>query len=270
MDRARTAWKSAKLSAIATIVGMPIDLMAGRGANDVYVPWWPNVAAMAVAFVFLVFLWARRRRPSAAIAQALFLANAGVIIAALWMTNAAYATSAKPWVPFEANKLGMVIVAMLATEVWVGIVGILAYAAAPFVQMTTLDERAWSTFALAEPWATVAFGVFSGLLLAHQLRRIALEREIARARAEVAATQHAARIVLAVRDLSNTPLQTIALSTALARAKHPDLEPILRPVDRSLERLKELDETFRKHEAAMDWSSGGGSFDAPEWLRSGS
>src|SRR6185369_10867796 len=108
------------------------------------------------------------------------------------------------------------------------------------------------------------------LLLAHQLRRIDLEREVARAHAEVVATQHAAKIILAVRDLSNTPLQTIALATGLAEEKHPDLEPVLRRIDRSLDRLKKLDETFRKHESAMDWSSGAGSLDAPESLRSGS
>jgi hypothetical protein len=186
------------------------------------------------------------------------------------VTNQSYVDAGRPWIPFEANKLGMIIVAMLASELWVGILGIAAYAAGALVQMGTFDLTAKSHFALAEPWATLAFAVFSGLLLAHHLQRISLEREVARAHAEVEATQKVARLVLAVRDLSNTPLQTIAFATALAQERHPDLEPILRRVESSLERLKQLDEIFRRQESGMDWSAEDLSIDSPEWLRQSS
>ena len=171
---------------------------------------------------------------------------AATIIAALWTTNAIYAASGQRWIPFEANKLGMVTVAMIAPELWVGLAGIAAYAGAVYLQMATFGEAARANFALAEPWSTTAFGVFSAILLVHRLRRLALERDIARTKAELDATHRAARFVLAVRDLSNTPLQTIALEMAYAKERHPDLERSMRSIERSLARLRELDELLRQ------------------------
>ena len=54
-----------------------------------------------------------------------------------------------------------------------------------------------------------------------------------RIRTESIATQRLARAFLALRDFTNTPLQTIELAAGILRKQHPELAPDSRP-DRSL------------------------------------
>jgi len=253
------------VAVVLTLVGMPIQMTISRGIGGT--GQWPALLVMAIATGLLGFLFVRREHPSVRAGNAVFLVNAALIISTLWLTNIAYAHSGRIWVPFEANKLGMITVAMIAPELWVGLVGIAAYAGAVYVQMATIDAASRTHFALAEPWATTVIALFSTVFLFHHLRRTALERELARVKAEAAAMQRAARFVVAVRDLSNTPLQTIALATALAKDRHPDLEPILARVERSLTRLSELDQLLREEERRAHWTRDQESFDAADTLR---
>lgn len=253
------------VAVVLTLVGMPIQLAISHGVGRT--TQWPALTCMAIAAVFLAFLYGRRHRPSAGIANTVFLVDAAIIIATLWLANVAYAHSGRTWIPFEANKLGIITVAVIAPELWVGIVGIAAYAGAVYVQMATIEPADRTHFALAEPWATTVIALFSTVFLVHHLRRRALERELARVKAESAAMQRAARVVLAVRDLSNTPLQTIALATAIAKERHPDLVPVMEGVERSLARLTDLDRALREEERRARWSRREESFDGKGTLR---
>jgi len=82
-----------------------------------------------------------------------------------------------------------------------------------------------------------------------------LEQQVARAEAEAAAMQRFARRLLALRDLANTPLQTITFATELARRKHLDLETLFERVDRAVERMQGLDQLFREYEDVLDWDA---------------
>jgi hypothetical protein len=238
---------------------MPLDLQIARSIPGV--PLWPGVTATAIAAALLGVLLARRKRATLNLCSVVFLLNVLTVLFALRFTNTAYAESGRPWVPFQANKLGMVTVALLAPELWVGIASIVGYIGSALVQMLTFSEAARARFALGEPWATIVIGVFSAVLLGYRIRHIALERNLARANAEVVTTQKFARVLLAVRDLSNTPLQTITLAAETARSRHADLEPVMALVDRSLEKLRHLDTRLREHEAELEWTSDEEAFD---------
>jgi hypothetical protein len=74
------------------------------------------------------------------------------------------------------------------------------------------------------------------------------------ARSESAAAERLARTFLALRDYTNTPLQTIELASRTIRARDGTLAPILDRIDRSLTRLLRLNQTFSAYEAHLDWS----------------
>jgi hypothetical protein len=266
--RGRAAWRAATIAVVLTILGMPIDLVIARGIPGI--PTWPDVAATAAALALLAILVARRRAAPRAIGHAIFLLDVAVIVAALWVTNRAYAESGRPWVPFQENKLGMMAVALLAPELWIGLVGIGAYSVAALAQMTSFSEEVRSHFALGEPWATVAFTLFALVLLASRLRQFALEREVARTHAEMRTTERFARVLLAVRDRSNTPLQTITLAVSVMRTKHPDLADTVALVDRALERLRDLDRRLWTQSNTVRWTSDDEAFDAGEVLEASS
>ena len=258
--RAAMAWRNVVLALVLNIVGMPVELAVASSVPSL--PRWPAFASMAIAAVMLAVLLARRRHPSVVVGDVVFLLDVAVILAALWLIGEAHARSGQPWVPFQEHKLGMVTVAMIAPEAWVGAVGIIAYAAASLAQYSGFDQVARDQLVMTEPWATIAFLVFSGILIVYRSRQMAIEREVAVARTRIEATAHLARVLLAVRDLANTPLQTIAFAAEAARRAHPDVAPLMDSVDRSLGKLRELDRRLRDHDDRLSWSRADESLDA--------
>src|SRR5262245_8129090 len=123
--RARTAFRSTTVAVALNLIGMPMDLAIARDVPGV--PFWPSLASIAVAAALLGILLALRLRTKLWLCNAVFLVNVAVVSIALWFTNSAYAESGRTWVPFQANKLGMVTVSLLAPELWVGGVSIATY-----------------------------------------------------------------------------------------------------------------------------------------------
>jgi hypothetical protein len=232
----RSAWRSTMVAGLLNGVGTPLDIVIGRAVP--HMPWWPDVSASAIGWAIGFGLLARRKAPpSMRVCSILFVLNTTAITVALWVTGAQYAASGI--MPFQANKLGVIAAAILAPEAWAGLVSIGLYTASAVVQLMTLAPALRGGFAL-EPGAMLVFGAFSILLLTDRLRRTASERRLLVARAEADAALKLADLSLRVRDLSNTPLQTIMLETALIRDEDASLAPRLDRIDRALQRLTAL------------------------------
>jgi hypothetical protein len=74
--------------------------------------------------LLVVVLLAYRRRPNIRVAATVFLLNTAVILAALWITSGAYAAAPGKWIPFQANKLGVIAAAVLAPGLATGLISI--------------------------------------------------------------------------------------------------------------------------------------------------
>jgi hypothetical protein len=94
------------------------------------------------------------------------------------------------------------------------------------------------------------------------LRGLVIEREMLRVQAEAAAAEQLARTFLRLGNYTNTPLQTIAFTTELLRAKNHDLKPILDRLERAVDKLTELSHALTRYENAHKWSPGDESLDA--------
>jgi hypothetical protein len=252
--RSRAAWRTATVAAALNAFGVPLDMLITRAVVGRVL--WESVASAAFGAVLFVALVLGRRAPKARLAGLAFLANACAIAAAIWFSNGAYAASGRPWVPFQANKLGVITVALLAPELWVGALSIAVYAGAAIVQLSTFDAHELARLAIGEPWATIAFSLFSLVLLFHRERALALEREVVRMRSERSALERLAKILLTIRDVAGTPLQTLAFVVELARQKHPDLAPALGRAHHAIERLRDLDGLFKRYEHLLTWAPG--------------
>jgi hypothetical protein len=260
LARARVAWRGTTVAVVLNIVGMIMDLAIAREVPSV--PVWPNIASALAGAALLAVVVVWRRRPSVRLGSIIYLLNSSAVVMALSFTSGAYAESGRPWVPFQADKLGMLTSALLAPEGWVAVLSISAHTGSCLIRLATFSAAARSRMVIGEPSATLVIAIFALVLLAYRLKTLALEREIARAHAEVTTTHALMKVLLAVRDLANSPLQTIAFAAMTTRQRHPDLEPVMRLVDRALDRLRELDERLRQHEGAVDWSRTDESFDA--------
>jgi len=191
-----------------------------------------------------------------------------VILVALWFTNAVYAESGRAWVPFQADKLGMLTVALIAPELWVGLLSIAAFAATAAWQFASFGEPTRGAMALGEPLATLVIGTFAAVLLVYRVRRADLERKLVRERTEKAAMLTFARAVLAIRDLSRTPLQIITFASAAARIRHPEQGQLWDRIDRAAADIQILDGRLRDYERVLTWGPGEESFDPAARLSS--
>ena len=249
---ARNAWRGALWACGLNVVGMPLDILLAREVPDM--PRWPPLVSSAAGVLLLIVLLAFRRRPTARLATTTFLVNTAVIVAALWITSGAYAAAPGRWIPFQANKLGALAAAMLAPDLLTGSLAIAGFVGMVLLKYLTLPDALQERFAIGEPWAILIYALFAMALLGYRAQRIALARRMLRIRSESIATQRLARAFLALRDFTNTPLQTIELAAGILRKQHAELGPILDRIDRSVDRLYRLNNTFSVYESQIEWT----------------
>jgi hypothetical protein len=259
-SRASAAWRNAAAATVLNAGGMMLELAIIRRIP--HMPVWPPLASAGVGVGLLAVLIARWRKPSLRFADAVFLVNASAVIAAVWLIGRGYAGSAQPWVPFQEHKLGMVTVALLAPELWVGVVGIAAHFGASLLQLALFPLPTRAHLPLEEPWATVTFLLFAVLLLGYRWKQTNRERKLAHALAEAEANEQLAKVLLAVRDLANTPLQTIAFAAGTVREMHPDMKPAIDHIDSSLARLRAIERLLRGSDHYLHWSKAEASLDS--------
>ncbi len=262
---AEVAWQGATASAALNVIGMPINLALGRSIPGM--PAWPSLASIGVGAVLLVYLRVFRASPSVQRASFAFLVNNSVISLALWVTSGHFAAAVDHWVPFQASKLAVLTVALLApAELYVGVTTILIFTIPPLVKLWTFSPAVRSKLPVGEPFAMVAFGAFALFLLAYRLRRHALEVELLKSHAEAVALEASAGRFLAIRDMANTPLQTLEINAALL-ADVSEARPYADRIRRSVARLREWHGMLDAESARVRWSPEQEGFDPVEVMK---
>jgi hypothetical protein len=257
---ARHAWRGAFAAAVLNAAGMSADFLLARAVPTM--PIYPYAMSVLVGIGLIVFLLIRRQRATVRLGSAVFLVNMVAMLVALWITSGYWATTGRAWTPFQANKLGALAVSLLAPQLGVGLASIAGFAAMAIGKFYFLDPEIQRGFPVGEPWLILIYALFAGVLLIYRLRGLALEREMLRIQAEAAAAEQLARTFVRLSDYSNTPIQTIAFTTELLRAKTHDLKPTLDRLDRAVEKLTELSHALTRYEDAHKWSPGDESLDA--------
>jgi hypothetical protein len=266
---ARAAAASCRVAAVAAalaVLGLGIDASFWTTTHG-FAPR-RHLASAGLAATFLVLLAATHRRPRRWLGSTVFLLNNASILAALWWSDGVLSRSTPCWNAFDAQKLGAIAVALLAPPVaWVGLVSIAGFSVVPIVEFLRWDAAVRAHLPTA-PWACAAYGVFACGLYAHQLRRHALEERAARAEADAAALERFARMVLAMRDLANTPLQTIQLTAELLRRGCGHDPRLLDRLTRTCDRLLAVTRVLEGYEIDLaPWRRGDEAIDLRGVLR---
>jgi hypothetical protein len=83
---------------------------------------------------------------------------------------------------------------------------------------------------------------------------------------EARCLQRIVGVYRAVRDLVNTPLQTLWLSASLLATRHPDARDLTGRMERSVERLRELNQVLAA-DSTVEWPPGTETIDPLAVLR---
>jgi hypothetical protein len=241
IEAARTAdsYRAALTSSLINALGMPLDLWIGRRAH---VPPGPLLACAAIGVVGTAVLMARRGKASITLSSAVFIANALAVSSALAMVSPAFAASGDPWTPFQANKLGMMIVAALGPELVPGLIAIGALGLSALAQQELLIGQ---PSAVSEPIVMMIFLIIAVVLLVLRLRGAASVRALARARADAESAAEINRRLLALRDLANTPLQNLEVAARILETEYPAAKRVTDAMVRAIVRMRDLQPILR-------------------------
>jgi hypothetical protein len=257
---AKHAWRGAFAAALLNATGMSADFLLAHEIPSM--PFYPYAMSVLVGIVLILILLIRRQRATVRLGSTVFLINTAALLVGLWITSGYWASTGRAWTPFQANKLGALAVAMLAPQLGVGLASIAGFAATAIGKFYFLDPEVQRGFPVGEPWFILIYALFGGVLLIYRLRSLALEREMLRMQAEAAAAERLARTFVRLSDYANTPIQSIAFTTELLRAKTNDLKPTLDRLERAVKKLTEFSHALTRYENAHKWSPGDESLDA--------
>jgi hypothetical protein len=261
---ARLAWRNvtvaAALIAVAQLAFVAIDLWV-HGVTTL-LPLRMGHAALATAL--LTYLLVRRGQPATTAATVAFAAIATPLLLIFWVSEVEMARSGLLWAPLVGMKLSFLGIALLTPgPLWLGAGLIGALAAESVALWVTLDFASHPGAAAAgEPWVTVVFGLVAAVLLVWRDRHRHLIQEYTRARTEAVALERLAQQYLAMRDLANTPLQTLKLGLTLLERDSPDSAPLLARMRRAVEGLGQLTALLTRYEEHLRWSGGDADSDA--------
>lgn len=257
-SRAERSLRAARLAGGLGTTGLAIDSLVGapRGA--------PTIQLVAVVISGLLWMttYVDRRPRTTRFGSAIFLLLNLTITIGLWAKTARIAEAGIHWVPFRAQHLGAIAVALIAPPVaWVGIVSIVGITGAAVVQFMLFDPAVRAQLPYGDPWSTLAFGGFALGLMLYRWHGDKQAHAHALAQAEAEAYQRFARAMIAVRDLSNTPLQTLTNLIFLLRRQGPELHETADRIERAVDRLTELERATRPFERELVWKPGDESRD---------
>jgi hypothetical protein len=249
----RSAWVGATFAALFNALGMLVQIAIMRDVPGISTR--PAVLSALAALILFIGLLARRNSPSVKWAYLAFSFTTVSVITVLVLSNLNFATLERHWTPFQANKLGCLVAAMVAPGFWVGLLSILAYCLSAVFQLQFFFPPEVKAAAETEPWPTIAFGLAGVLALIYRFRRAQVETDLARIQAQNQAIRRLAHIFLNIRDRMNTPLQVIELSSVLLRDSAEPSEALLDRIDRSVHHLKEINSLLVQHEKEIEWQA---------------
>lgn len=198
-----------------------------------------------------VLAW-RRNRPSTTLGSALLLVSQVPFAVFAWSADAGRAAEGGYWVPYEANKMAALAIAMVAPPVLpIGLLAIALYSGSALLHHALLPASARAHMAVGEPWSTLGYTVIGLVIFVIRHRGRRAHDEVVRLRAEEALREKAAGVFVAVRDLANSPLQTLDVSVhLLATSADPNVVRASEWISRSVARLRRLNSLL--DDAAVD------------------
>jgi len=251
------------LMAVAQLVSLQIDrYILGRPFFLLRLPYF------FVALACLIVMLHQREKLGV---QAMQLTMVALTLAAfpyIWISQAAFANSQNPWIPFYGFQITALVVAALrygnGLRSNVFLFAAIAIEAAAF----------WSHFHLGSErlsaqsgyrWNILLTGLCAATLLIVRYKYERTIRRFVELEARAATAEMTARVFLTVRDRANSPFQTLEIGLALLKRQQPE-NAVTDALLRALKKLVDLHEIFNARRAEIDWSQAKTLADL-EWLK---
>jgi hypothetical protein len=223
-------------------------------------PIWPVASFVASGILGLAVLLAWRQAPRWACLAILQLNFTTGLLTAGFTAEAQMLVGGRAEV-FEWIKLSLLVIAMASPSIPIGLPWLAAFGLVPFLLTMSWPAGLRALLPLGEPWLTGVFVLAAAGIMVFRQRAAVLQRELARARADKVAAERVARLSIAVRDLSNSPLQTLSSGVALLADQSPEVRTRM---ERAVRKLHDINVTLTRADEALGFRTD--AFDAQSEL----
>lgn len=174
-------------------------------------------------------------------ASIIFGVNVIPVYFMLYSSGLLYSAQQKIWTPFEPHELSCLTIAILAPpNPIIGVTAILLLPALAVFQYLNFSPELTSRMSAHPYLAPIAFGVFSVILYFFRLRGIRIADLVAKQEAEAEMAKTLTRTILAIKDMANSPIQSLTLDAETLRRRHPENLAIAKRIERSTIQLRNL------------------------------
>jgi hypothetical protein len=238
------------LMAVAQLASLEVDLhILGRPFFVLRLPY------LFVALACLIVLLYRRDDFGFPAIQLTIVALTLSAFPYIWVSQAAFANSQNPWIPFYGFQITALAIAMFRYGNGVRLnvmlfAAIVIEAAAFWWRFHLGSERLLTQSGYI--WSVLLTGLCAATLLIARYRYERTLRRLVELEARATTAEMTARVFLTVRDRVNSPLQTLEIGLALLKRRQPQ-SPILDPLLSALKKLVDLNELFNARKAEIDW-----------------
>ncbi len=201
------------------------------------------ICGILIASGVATLIWVPRLRAplSDSAATLLFALNLVPVYAALWISEAVLASRGTLWVPFQPHGLSSLTIAILTPPIRrVGVPTILLPAILAALQFETFsgDQQALlPPNSLYEPWVSA---IFAEVLYFYKLHTFRIADFAAARETEAQLMRKTTRTILAIKDLANSPIQSLTVDAEILKELHPEDSPVARRIGKSAFQLRQL------------------------------
>lgn len=259
LDVRKMEWISAlafsSLVLVSVAIFIPVEVRAGLSTPALF---RARVAQLCTAFAGVLLLLIFRKRSTRGLTVAVFLAVFLPFYPISAMNHFASVRLHTPWAPFPGYKglfLGLSV--LVPGPFWINVALMAGIALEAVGLWFGMDVSVRSGLVTGgEPWLTLIYGLVSSVLLVIRYYFQKTVRELALSQAKEEILEKLSRVFLSVRDLTNTPLQSLGIASELLRRNHPAAQPINERIESSILRLARLNRIFRCFDERVSWADG--------------
>lgn len=237
------------LIAVAQLVTLEVDRRILGGPFFIL-----RLPYLFTALACLIFLLVHREHIGLQAVQLTALTLTLALFPYIWISQAAFAHSQNPWIPFYGFQVTALLIPMLrygsGVRLNVFLLGGLTIEAAAFWWCFRLGSEAL-LLQSGYIWNVLLTGFCAATLLVARYRYERALRGFVELEARAATAQKMAHILLTLRDRANSPLQTLVIGLALLKRQQPECA-VSEPLLNALKKLIDIHRMFNATE--FDWS----------------
>ncbi|MDQ3364150.1 MAG: hypothetical protein M3680_01800 [Myxococcota bacterium] len=218
--------------------------------------WWPIGFATALhalqAAVLGVWTWRAGKRWSERTCDLAYVFVLAPYLVTIWIPQVHEHQHGMLIEPMIAHHFVLLAIAILPPfNVRWGFSLLALFTAHGLALWGVLEDAATTPALDREPWFTLLFAGISVGLLWSQARRHELALRLARMEIRAEALDGINRVLIALRDRANTPLQTLEVSMACLERRHPG-EPSLAAMRRAIGQLTAVQQPVSRAAVVVD------------------